>query len=307
MCTHTLPPLPSPPLPPSPPPSLPPFLPPSGCEGDDEESSVEGMGKLIGLFEKESSSTGTSSEDEEKLTQILNGAFPMMSESGQARFENHLQSLPEFKHPGRFGINGRSGRKKRCKPSQLTNSLTLKEINTKIVNFIKQTTEVELKFELISCALCRTISSLAKVYNLECATEQRRRLPVASPRLRKTLLTRLATKAEVEPILRTHGRESPTTNLQTRTPPTFQNGSSTQHQQQQQAGISSRSHSGNSHSHSMRVVVGGQIPALDDSNIGKRMLQGMGWTPGMGLGAQENGIMEPVVAEMRSKHHGLGY
>lgn len=37
------------------------------------------------------------------------------------------------------------------------------------------------------------------------------------------------------------------------------------------------------------------------------MLRGMGWEPGMGLGAQSNGIQEPIVTHIRPKYVGLGH
>lgn len=255
----------------------------SGCEGDDEESSVEGPNgkfKLSGWWEKDPMIASSADEaEEDRFSQILNGSFPLMSESSQQSFTDHLQALSEFKHPGRFGILcGRSGRKKRHKPSHLNNSL--KEVNHKIVTFVQSSTEFELKFPLLSRAMCRTISNLAKVYNLECLIEQKRRLPVASPTLRKTPHTKLAVKQEVEPVLRSHGRDSPTALL---LPP---------------LSLSGQQHLG---------VVGGKAPPLDDSNVGNRMLQGMGWVPGMGLGPKGGGIQDPITACVRPRRLGLGF
>jgi len=46
---------------------------------------------------------------------------------------------------------------------------------------------------------------------------------------------------------------------------------------------------------------------IPESNIGNQMLRGMGWEPGMGLGAQSNGIQEPIVTHIRPKYVGLGH
>lgn len=256
----------------------------SGCEGDDEESSVEGPSgkfKISGWWGKDSMAISSADEaDEDRFSQILNGSFPLMSETNQQSFTEHLQALSEFKHPGRFGICGRSGRKKRHKPSHSTSLPTLKQVNQKIATFVQAGTELELKFPLLSRAMCRTISELAKVYNLDFIVEHKRRLPVASPILRKTPHTKLALKQEVEPILRSHGRDSPTMLLLPSLP------------------VSGQQHVG---------VVGGKAPPLDNSNIGNQMLQGMGWVPGTGLGPQGGGIQDPVTAYVRPKRLGLGF
>lgn len=234
--------------------------------------------------------------DEEKLTQILRGSFPLMSEIGQERFKGQLErTMPEFKHPGRFGICRKSGQKKRkLSVQQMSSSPTLKEVNQRIIDFVQNASEMELRFNLISRALCRTISCMARVYNLECQIEQKRRLPVASPLLRKTSFTRLASQKEIEPILKSHGRESPTMIIT--------NSYSSQHR--------FREHTTPKTATPAVVdnfVVGGKAPVLDESNLGNRMLQGMGWKPGSGLGAQGTGIKNPVTAHIRPKYVGLGY
>lgn len=245
--------------------------------------------------------------DEEKLTRILRGSFPLMSELGQERFKEQLESaMPEFKHPGRFGICRKSGHKKR-RPSlhQMSSSPTLREVNQKIVDFVQNSSEMELRFNLVSRALCRTISCMARVYNLQCHIEQKRRLPVASPLLRRTPFTRLASQKEVEPILKSHGRESPTTILSN-----FNSETQHTHKAHTLPRASASTHAMVTRSgclYSEQSVVGGEVPALDESNLGNKMLQGMGWKPGSGLGAQGNGIKDPIPAHIRPKYVGLGY
>jgi len=58
---------------------------------------------------------------------------------------------------------------------------------------------------------------------------------------------------------------------------------------------------------SVPIVVGGDTPPLSEANIGNKMLQGMGWTPGTGLGPHSNGIVDPVTAIRRPKLSGLGF
>ncbi len=255
----------------------------SGCEGDDEESSVEGPSQLQlpGWWDKEPAFSSTD-EEEEKFSHILNGSFPLMSEEGRRTFKDQL-ALPEFKHPGKFGIRG-SVRKKKRKPTQTSTSLTPKEMDRRIAAFVQSSeTVAELSFQFVSRVACRTIASLAAAYNLECMVEQKRRLPVASPVLRRTVLTAMATRSEVEQILKNHGRDSPTV--------LFKNACTVAMQQEPEP----------------ILAVGGKAPPLDDNNCGNRMLQSMGWKPGTGLGPQATGIRDPISAYIRPRHMGLGY
>ncbi|KAI7800228.1 G patch domain-containing protein 2 isoform X1 [Triplophysa rosa] len=54
-------------------------------------------------------------------------------------------------------------------------------------------------------------------------------------------------------------------------------------------------------------VVGESVPPLPESNVGNRMMQSMGWTPGSGLGPDGRGITEPIRASQRPKGAGLGF
>ncbi|TNN61601.1 G patch domain-containing protein 2 [Liparis tanakae] len=54
-------------------------------------------------------------------------------------------------------------------------------------------------------------------------------------------------------------------------------------------------------------VVGESASPIPDSNMGSRMLQSMGWNPGMGLGPEGRGITEPIRATQRPKGTGLGF
>ena len=58
---------------------------------------------------------------------------------------------------------------------------------------------------------------------------------------------------------------------------------------------------------SQPVIIGGDVPALSETNIGNKMLQGMGWMPGTGLGPHSNGIVNPIVTIRRPKLSGLGF
>ncbi|KAI6461185.1 hypothetical protein MCOR16_009184 [Pyricularia oryzae] len=54
-------------------------------------------------------------------------------------------------------------------------------------------------------------------------------------------------------------------------------------------------------------VVGGSAPELGETNKGRTMLEKMGWSKGMGLGALDNkGILEPVAHVVKTSKAGLG-
>lgn len=54
-------------------------------------------------------------------------------------------------------------------------------------------------------------------------------------------------------------------------------------------------------------VVGASAPELGESNKGRNMLEKMGWSTGMGLGATDNkGILQPVVHVVKRSKAGLG-
>ncbi|XP_057526445.1 uncharacterized protein LOC130805682 [Amaranthus tricolor] len=48
------------------------------------------------------------------------------------------------------------------------------------------------------------------------------------------------------------------------------------------------------------------IPALDSSNIGFQLLKKHGWKEGTGLGASQQGRLEPVEAYLKKNKRGLG-
>ncbi|KAM6914936.1 LOW QUALITY PROTEIN: G patch domain-containing protein 2-like [Xenentodon cancila] len=54
-------------------------------------------------------------------------------------------------------------------------------------------------------------------------------------------------------------------------------------------------------------IIGENAPPIPDTNMGNRMLQSMGWNPGMGLGPEGRGITEPIRATQRPKGAGLGF
>jgi hypothetical protein len=49
-----------------------------------------------------------------------------------------------------------------------------------------------------------------------------------------------------------------------------------------------------------------ELPQLDSSNLGHRMLRSMGWEEGTGLGKSRNGRLQPVQAVQRKQGAGIG-
>lgn len=56
-------------------------------------------------------------------------------------------------------------------------------------------------------------------------------------------------------------------------------------------------------------VVGADAEPLwqDDENVGNQMLRRLGWAPGTGIGAQQQGTQEPLAATIKRDRHGLGH
>lgn len=53
--------------------------------------------------------------------------------------------------------------------------------------------------------------------------------------------------------------------------------------------------------------MGASVPELGQENKGRNMLEKMGWSKGMSLGALDNnGILEPVAQVMKRSKAGLG-
>ena len=53
-------------------------------------------------------------------------------------------------------------------------------------------------------------------------------------------------------------------------------------------------------------IVASDSNPIGSENIGNRMLMKMGWSPGLGLGVRNHGIVEPVEAVVRGSRKGLG-
>ena len=264
----------------------------SGCDGDDEESSVEvftAMKTNSSWWETDSmmlSSCDEMLEEDTKFQQILDGSFSLMSQESRLVVSTRIQESG-FKHPQQLGI--RTQKKKRKKvPTLPCSTGTLLQLSKTIKDFVQSSGETELHLPMLNRALCHVVSNLAKAHHLEyCVSKGKKRLRMASPVLRKTALTSLASLCVVEAILRNDPRELTSTALWAKL----------------------RQHP--SHRPSSGVLepmlVGGNGPPISENNIGNQMLRNMGWQPGYGLGANEDGVREPLMFRVHPQITGLGY
>jgi G patch domain-containing protein 2 len=282
----------------------------SGCEGDDEESSVEiskmnssnhPVGKIVrGWWDQEQSSADEICWDDEiNFQRIINGSFPLLSQEGKKAVNWKMSSSGiegEFKHPQLYGIKGCRGNKRK-QPQSATIS-TPNDLWHRIHEFVEHDPNVELRLPMLSRPLCRTASNLAQVYHLDCIIHQKRRLPVAAPLLRKTTSTQLANKTEVDTILKNYQRELQTSPIlwlrkNQRAQPRLL---------QVRVPVSALC----SKVESVRTV-GDDAPPIGECNIGNQMLRNMGWTPGNGLGCDGSGMLDPITVNKLPKNVGLGY
>ena len=253
----------------------------SGCEGDDEESSVEVFNKMAIWSENEYHvpSRDHYTDLDTDFDQILTGSYPLLSDEGQ-KMVQELGKGEEFKHPQRFGIIGSRGRKRRRKKPPLypSSAPSPTEINQLMAGFVASGKE-QVQLPLVSRSLCHVVSSLAQLYRLQCLQQQQKRcLPVVPHLLKRTPFTKIATQSDIESVLVV---------------------SSTKHRSgvQKSSVLSSSS----------PMVVGSSAEPLDEMNVGNKMLQDMGWKPGNGLGPRGDGIKEPVSAHLRPRYAGLGF
>ncbi|CAF1304003.1 unnamed protein product [Rotaria magnacalcarata] len=49
------------------------------------------------------------------------------------------------------------------------------------------------------------------------------------------------------------------------------------------------------------------VTPINSTNVGHQLLEKIGWTPGNGLGLNQNGIKTPIEINIRNRRQGLGY
>ena len=282
----------------------------SGCDGDDEESSAEitgclKVGGVTSLSRRGPKLAYNRLGDDDKGFSSAEDLLEDRNEKEEKQTETKLQWVPRqdtdgiYKHPQQWGIVSVADsappiKQAKGKKRLIPTIASPQDLSDRIKNFVQFSVELDITLPMMSRALCRTANSLADLHNLDCViSNQKRRLPVASPVLRKTCCTSLAGESEIEGVLKNHRQEvinsvlSPKKHKRVKLPVHVPVSVLTRNVQ--------------------KKLVGGNAPPIGEANMGNRLLQGMGWKPGNGLGRNENGIQDPLFAEIRPKTVGLGY
>ncbi|XP_038072566.1 G patch domain-containing protein 2-like isoform X2 [Patiria miniata] len=261
-----------------------------GREGkcDDEQSDFfqepEAFGSIPGIipwWEKKSSSR---TKEDDRFSSILNGTFPLLSRTSQRNYQSRLRSLQ----------NGDDGQLRGCRPrihkTKRLKRTSLSTVNEKIVGFLRNPHEKELLFQPMKKKERTQLGELASLYSLDMRTEgaQCKRSPIliktrnstmADPNIEEALGLVSLSSDGVNPTRKSLCPQFVDAKRRRKTPPP--------------------------------TIVEGQVGRaaipIPDSNLGCQMLQGMGWVPGTGLGADGGGIQEPIKAYVRPKNRGLGY
>ena len=281
----------------------------SGCDGDDEESSAEitgclKVGGVASLSRRGLKLAYNRLGDDDKG---FSSAEDLLDDRNEKQTETKLQWLPKpdmdtdnvFEHPQQWDVMGVADsappiKQAKGKKRLIPTIASPQDLSDRIKNFVQFSAELDITLPMMSRALCRTANSLADLHNLDCViSNQKRRLPVASPVLRKTCCTRLARESEIEGVLKNHRQEVINSVLSPR--------------KQKRVKLPIHVPVSVLTSSVQKKLVGGNAPPISETNLGNRLLQGMGWKPGNGLGRNENGIQDPLFAEIRSKTAGLGY
>ncbi|XP_006822164.1 G patch domain-containing protein 2-like [Saccoglossus kowalevskii] len=252
-----------------------------GREGDDEQSdffhepgTVYGVPGVIPWWDRDRMAVDDSLEKDPHFESILNGVFPLMSRSCQRGYHNTRLSRLHGVEDG--SIRKRSRRRVKEKK---TSGRMLAAASDRISQFMNDPHEHELWMHPMKKRQRDQLGHLASLYALDIHSEDSHRK--SRPVLVKNRNSRPANEIALKSyIARASGVQ------------------------------------GSAHHHSMEAkrrrktpmgFVGENAAPIPESNIGNRILQNMGWTPGTGLGSEGTGIQEPVLAYMRPKGRGLGH
>ncbi|XP_033639775.1 G patch domain-containing protein 2-like [Asterias rubens] len=260
-----------------------------GREGDDEQSdffhepeSMAANPGIIPWWEKKS----TFRKDDERFSQILNGTFPLLSRNSQRNLQSRLRCLQ----------NGDEGQIRGCRPrvhkTKRLKRTSLSAVNEKIVGFLRNPQEKELLLQPMKKKERTQLGQLASLYSLDMRTEggaKCKRSPVliktrssstVNPDIDETLgFVSLSCGGSATPARQSLYPQFVDAKRRRKTPPP--------------------------------TILEGQVDRsavpIPETNRGNQMLQNMGWVPGTGLGADRDGIQEPIKAYIRPKNKGLGY
>ncbi|XP_072031081.1 G patch domain-containing protein 2-like [Amphiura filiformis] len=259
-----------------------------GREGDDEQSdfflepgggAVCGIPGVIPWWEKNSMPL-----EDERFTSIITGTFSLLSRGSQRSFQSRLRGLQNMDDVQVRGCRQRMKAKQRLKKSSLS------VVNDKIVRFMKNPHERELLLQPMKKQQHTQLGQLASLYSLDIRTEGsgRKRSPV----LIKTRDSRPLIPMDIERWSSSkYSMQDSVMSTQSHYP---------------QFADAKRRRKTPPPTVPLEGLVGPDKP-IPDNNIGNRMLQSMGWSPGTGLGPGGSGIQEPVKAYIRPKNRGLGH
>lgn len=269
-----------------------------GREGDDEQSdwwggdagSVCGKGfwddeerdQMFGASQGGADSAADADEDSDPAFHaILTGSFEHLTEEAKQAYRVHMQWIRE-------GLNGREIRagRRRIRGARPGFSIVT-SANEKLSRFLQDPGQSELRLHPMQKQERDQLSHLANLYSLQMTSDPNQQ---TCPVLTKTRNTMQAVRVDQVRLIRLQGRLHHLSDFKRRRkmPP---------------GAVASTT---NMSSHPPLDIASSALP-IPESNLGNQMLRGMGWEPGMGLGAQSNGIQEPIVTHIRPKYVGLGH
>ncbi|KDR23012.1 G patch domain-containing protein 2 isoform X1 [Zootermopsis nevadensis] len=267
-----------------------------GREGDDEQSDWWGgdagsvCGKGLWDEDEGDQTSGNSQGGADKVTDadedsdpafhaILTGSFEHLSEEAKQAYRVHMQWIRE-------GLNGREIRagRRRIRGERPGFSIVT-SANEKLSRFLQDPGQSELRLHPMQKQELDQLCHLANLYSLQMTSDPNRRTCAV---LTKTRNTMQAVRVDQVRLTRLQARLHHLSDFKRRRKMPPGTGAS------------------NMSSHPPLDVGSSALP-IPETNLGNQMLRGMGWEPGTGLGAQSNGIQEPIVAAVRPKYVGLGH
>nr|XP_054758316.1 G patch domain-containing protein 2-like [Lytechinus pictus] len=252
-----------------------------GREGDDEQSdffhepgTVSGIPSVVPWWD---SKTLEEYEQDQTFNSILSGSFQHLSKPAQRSFHSKLRGCHGLEEPSSI----MRGCRQRLKAKRLKKS-SLASFNEKIVRFLHNPFEQELSLHSTKSKEKNQVFQLASMYALDVRTEGGgQKSKSVLTKTRHTVLNYQTGSMENDAVVKSR--------------PSFYPQFAKRRRKSPPPGVTTT------------VAVGAEAEPLSSGNVGSRMLQSMGWTPGSGLGAEGAGIREPVQAYIRPKNRGLGY
>ncbi|KAF9413903.1 hypothetical protein BGZ94_000574 [Podila epigama] len=272
--------------------------------GFGHSSEIGGLDADDSDFEQDVSEDDSLDGGDHEDMDFAYGYMPKSKSKSNSSMAFDLEDIPASSFIG--------GRKKKGKNAPHGGNLeTLSELNRAIEDFVRDDDLRQLQLPPMPKALRRKVHLLAENYNLESQSlgSGKNRAPM----LVRTHQTRLPPHpVNVKKLLNQSEQELKMISIQRR-------------MNKHEGGRGGRGGGGGSRRGGSRrdkddkgggatatrpafgSVVGGEASAISTENKGHRMLAKMGWSPGVGLGATGEGIIQPIEAVMRAKRRGLGH